>query len=305
MLIESSHQRITYLKIFWENTIPNIQKYEYESDTVTKETLIGNNLSYQVISPIQKLCINYGEASANKKFPNCEKYALNGKRCASCTKDENIFAAQFHNVHTRESQLTSTKILKQMQQPNLLYLAAFYDGSIKVGTSSSSRIETRLLEQGAICASVLVETPDGITIRVLEDLITDELGVSQAISTKKKIDGLLNPVEKKTVLAKLAIMAGKAQQSIESSGIKDFEKINTIWENDYAYEKCWQRIQKYPNSLAIGSHDFRVVSLIGRVAALTHSSGMTLLADLDEILGLALEVGEFSGDELSVQEKLF
>jgi hypothetical protein len=32
---------------------------------------------------------------------------------------------------------------------------------------------------------------------------------------------------------------------------------------------------------------------------------MTLVADLDEILGLAVELGEFGGDQLSVQEKLF
>ncbi len=305
MISNSQNRIVSYLRIFWKDDQPYGQIFDQETDRVTSVDLITHSLTYQVISPIKRICVNYDSKSENRTLDSCEKLVIKGRKCGACNRRDNIYAAQFHNVHTREPEITSAEILKRMERPNILYIAGFFDGSIKVGTSASVRVQTRLLEQGAIYANLVAETPDGISVRILEDLITEKLGIGQAISTRKKIDGLLNPLKLDALREIVNAASIEVERCISSAKSEESTKIDCNWENEHAYEGCWANIKKYPNSLSAGSHDVKVASVIGKVAALDHSSGMTLVADLDEILGLAVELGEFGGDQLSVQEKLF
>ena len=305
MVNDSSNRRITHLKVLWEKNQPHIQIYDHDAEKVTTQSLIGYGLSYQVPTPFEKVCVNYGDLFKAEKQNRCEKLVKSGKKCGNCIREDNIFASQFHNVHTKDRSSISQKILKRMEKENILYIAGFLDGSTKVGTSASSRIQTRLLEQGAIHAVLVVETPDGITVRLLEDLITKELGVGQAISTRRKIDGLLNPLMKDSLQEELNIISKRVKECVLTSGITEITEIDTTWDNEYSSEKCWEKIQKYPINLSTGSHDMEILSVVGRVVALNHSSGMTLLADLDELLGITVEYGQILGDEISVQAKLF
>ena len=302
---DTPYKRITYLKVIWKDNQPHIQIYDHDAVTVTTERLIGHHLSYRVPKQFERVCVNYGELFEAEKQNRCEKLVKSGKKCSNCIREDNIFAAQFHNVHTKDRNSISQTILKRMQRESILYIAGFFDGSTKVGISTSNRIQTRLLEQGAIHAVLTVETPDGISVRLLEDLITEELGISQAISTRKKIDGLLNPLMQGSVQKALNVISTKVKECISGSGIIGIKEIGTTWDNKYSSEKCWEKIQKYPISLSTGSHDMEVISVVGKVIALKHSSGMALLADLDELLGITVEFGEITGDEINVQAKLF
>ena len=305
MVSDSSYKRITHLKVLWENTQPFIQIYDHDSEKITMQSLIGYSLSYQVPTPSERVCVNYGDLLQAEKQNRCEKIVKSGKKCDNCIREDNIFASQFHSVHKKDRSSISQKILKRMQKENILYIAGFFDGSTKVGTSASNRIQTRLLEQGAIHAVLMAETPDGITVRLLEDLITEELGIGQAVSIGKKIDGLLNPLMRDALQKELKIISRKVKDCIATSEITDVTEITSTWDNEYSAETCWDTIQKYPISLASGSHDLKVKSVVGRVAALSHNSGMTLAADLNELLGITVESGKIAGDEISVQAQLF
>ena len=305
MVSDSSYKRITHLKVLWENTQPFIQIYDHDSEKITTQSLIGYSLSYQVPTPSERVCVNYGDLLQAEKQNRCEKSVKSGKKCDNCNREDNIYASQFHSVHKKDRSSISQKILKHMQKENILYIAGFFDGSTKVGTSASTRIQTRLLEQGAIHAVLVVETPDGITVRVLEDLITGELGIGQAVSIGKKIDGLLNPLMRDALQKELKIISGKVKDCISTSGITGTTEIATTWDNEYSTETCWEKIQKYPISLSTGNHDMKVRSVVGRIAALSHNSGMTLAVDLNELLGITVESGKIAGDEISVQAKLF
>ena len=305
MVSDSSYKRITHLKVLWENTQPFIQIYDHDSEKITLQSLIGYSLSYQVPTPSERVCVNYGDLLQAEKQNRCEKIVKSGKKCDNCIREDNIFASQFHSVHKKDRSSISQKILKRMQKENILYIAGFFDGSTKVGTSASNRIQTRLLEQGAIHAVLMAETPDGITVRLLEDLITEELGIGQAVSIGKKIDGLLKPLMRDALQKELKIISRKVKDCIATSGITDITEITSTWDNEYSAETCWDTIQKYPISLASGSHDLKVKSVVGRVAALSHNSGMTLAADLNELLGITVESGKIAGDEISVQAQLF
>lgn len=305
MVSDSSYKRITHLKVLWENTQPFIQIYDHDSEKITMQSLIGYSLSYQVPTPSERVCVNYGDLLQAEKQNRCEKIVKSGKKCDNCIREDNIFASQFHSVHKKDRSSISQKILKRMQKENILYIAGFFDGSTKVGTSASNRIQTRLLEQGAIHAVLMAETPDGITVRLLEDLITEELGIGQAVSIGKKIDGLLKPLMRDALQKELKIISRKVKDCISTSGITDIKEITSTWDNEYSAETCWDTIQKYPISLSSGSHDLKVKSVVGRVAALSHNSGMTLAADLNELLGITVESGKIAGDEISVQAQLF
>lgn len=305
MVSDSSYKRITHLKVLWENTQPFIQIYDHDSEKITLQSLIGYSLSYQVPTPSERVCVNYGDLLQAEKQNRCEKIVKSGKKCDNCIREDNIFASQFHSVHKKDRSSISQKILKRMQKENILYIAGFFDGSTKVGTSASNRIQTRLLEQGAIHAVLMAETPDGITVRLLEDLITEELGIGQAVSIGKKIDGLLKPLMRDALQKELKIISRKVKDCISTSGITDIKEITSTWDNEYSAETCWDTIQKYPISLSSGNHDLKVKSVVGRVAALSHNSGMTLAADLNELLGITVESGKIAGDEISVQAQLF
>jgi hypothetical protein len=305
MVSDSSYKRITHLKVLWENTQPFIQIYDHDSEKITMQSLIGYSLSYQVPTPSERVCVNYGDLLQAEKQNRCEKIVKSGKKCDNCIREDNIFASQFHSVHKKDRSSISQKILKRMQKENILYIAGFFDGSTKVGTSASNRIQTRLLEQGAIHAVLMAETPDGITVRLLEDLITEELGIGQAVSIGKKIDGLLKPLMRDALQKELKIISRKVKDCISTSGITDIKEITSTWDNEYSAETCWDTIQKYPISLSSGNHDLKVKSVVGRVAALSHNSGMTLAADLNELLGITVESGKIAGDEISVQAQLF
>ena len=305
MVSDSSYKRITHLKVLWENTQPFIQIYDHDSEKITTQSLIGYSLSYQVPTPSERVCVNYGDLLQAEKQNRCEKIVKSGKKCDNCIREDNIFASQFHSVHKKDRSSISQKILKRMQKENILYIAGFFDGSTKVGTSASNRIQTRLLEQGAIHAVLMAETPDGITVRLLEDLITEELGIGQAVSIGKKLDGLLNPLMRDALQRELKIISRKVKDCISTSGITDIKEITSTWDNEYSSETCWDTIQKYPISLSSGNHDLKVKSVVGRVAALSHNSGMTLAADLNELLGITVESGKIAGDEISVQAQLF
>lgn len=305
MVSDSSYKRITHLKVLWENTQPFIQIYDHDSEKITTQSLIGYSLSYQVPTPSERVCVNYGDLLQAEKQNRCEKIVKSGKKCDNCIREDNIFASQFHSVHKKDRSSISQKILKRMQKENILYIAGFFDGSTKVGTSASNRIQTRLLEQGAIHAVLMAETPDGITVRLLEDLITEELGIGQAVSIGKKIDGLLKPLMRDALQKELKIISRKVKDCIATSGITDITEITSTWDNEYSAETCWDTIQKYPISLSSGNHDLKVKSVVGRVAALSHNSGMTLAADLNELLGITVESGKIAGDEISVQAQLF
>ena len=305
MVSDSSYKRITHLKVLWENTQPFIQIYDHDSEKITMQSLIGYSLSYQVPTPSERVCVNYGDLLQAEKQNRCEKIVKSGKKCDNCIREDNIFASQFHSVHKKDRSSISQKILKRMQKENILYIAGFFDGLTKVGTSASNRIQTRLLEQGAIHAVLMAETPDGITVRLLEDLITEELGIGQAVSIGKKIDGLLKPLMRDALQKELKIISRKVKDCISTSGITDIKEITSTWDNEYSAETCWDTIQKYPISLSSGNHDLKVKSVVGRVAALSHNSGMTLAADLNELLGITVESGKIAGDEISVQAQLF
>ncbi len=74
----------------------------------------------------------------------------------------------------------------------VLYLAYFSDGSLKVGVSSSHRVRTRWVEQGADYACIIAHVIGGDKARRLEYQIGKSKGVRMAVSGSTKANSILS-----------------------------------------------------------------------------------------------------------------
>lgn len=81
-----------------------------------------------------------------------------------------------------------------LAQRHWLYVAAFADGFVKVGTAADNRKFERLLEQGAGAAEFIGVFPDGVSVRRVEESVSRLAGLSQSRSGARKAQGLLQPV---------------------------------------------------------------------------------------------------------------
>lgn len=105
-----------------------------------------------------------------------------GSTCLGCrAQDESLL---LHSIEPHP------KIVSYIRQPHFLYLAVFLGGVIKVGTAHESRVDERLLEQGAVAAVHLARS-DGTTIRRLERRVSKDLFIPEMVSRRSKYDALL------------------------------------------------------------------------------------------------------------------
>jgi hypothetical protein len=74
----------------------------------------------------------------------------------------------------------------------------------------------------------------------------------------------------------------------------------------------WEGLHAYPARLDSGTHHQEVLQICGRMAVLTRpgttaGSGKTdrFVADLGQLYGIELDLGQYEPDQLAVQDSLF
>lgn len=156
----------------------------------------GLALNYRLDAEPVRRCVGHVPfRSSRGDYYDCDRMPEQGKRtCGRCAIVDATFASNLHHAHTRGMAELDPAIRSHLQQPNRLYLAAFRDGSIKVGTSTVGRSHKRLAEQGAWMARFVAETTDGLSVRSLEDLVTEVWSLPQSVSARRKISGLVDPL---------------------------------------------------------------------------------------------------------------
>ena len=295
------------LGLKWEDGLPfglflNLRNNYYE-----KVNLVNLRLSNRNLDPVRNICLNYRPDNTDQSgYSKCLKFPVKGRKCDPCKAEEQIFAAGLHHAHKRDRGSLNSKVLKHLERPNYLYVAVFQDGSIKVGTSTADRIETRLHEQGAFLASIICETIDGFLVRSLEDIVTDELGIVQAISIKKKMNGLLQPLPRNEIGNTLENACAQVEELLNSLSLAGFTMVMKYWENSSLNSETWQLINHYPSSLRKGAHDLILADFCGRIAAFQRENDPSYYAvDLGELFGVVVEFGLFQADDLNIQGHLF
>lgn len=271
----------------------------------------GLELNYRADPDGPRHCVGHQSPKRNDgAYVECHNRPQPGeKTCVSCAVADAEFAADLHHAHTRSRDEIHDAVLHHLQRTNILYLAAFRDGSIKVGTSTGTRRATRLIEQGAWRAVEVATVSDGFAVRRLEDLVTERLGLPQSVAATRKLRGMVSPRADDELEGSLTDLLADVHELLASPEGLDAgtaEPIEQWWSFPGADGPQWRGLHRYPARLEAGHHHVRIEAMCGRLAVLARPGGCDrFVADLGSLYGRELELGDFEPDELLVQDSLF
>ena len=262
----------------------------------------GLELNYRVDPDGPRHCLGHQSPKRNPPQPG-------EKTCVSCSVADAEFASDLHHAHTRRRDELHAAVVEHLERSNILYLAAFRDGSIKVGTSTGTRRTTRLLEQGAWRAVEAATVADGLAVRRREDLVTERLGLPQSVGAGRKLKGMVSPHTDDALDQALTERLDQVHELLASpEGLDAGAAVATAdrWAFPGHDEPSWQGLHRYPGRLQAGRHHVRIEAMCGRLAVLVRPGGQDLFAaDIGSLYGRELELGDFQPDELLVQDSLF
>lgn len=304
--------RVVLLGISWRRGMPELRVRGGASEQSVLLPLRELELSYRATGP--RVCLGHVPfRDSTRTYADCLRPpAEGGRRCDRCAAAEATFAASLHHAHTREPSMIDVSVRDHLMQTNLLYLAAFRDGSIKVGTTTETRTQQRLAEQGAWRATIVAVASDGIAVRQLEDVVTEVLGIAQSVSIGRKLEGLAvaSPVEAAERDAQLRVVlasaAGKVHQILDAAPDSRLTPQDQGWIHPVHDDPLWSRVHRYPHRLDQGAHRLQLLDACGRAVALQRPGGSDVfVADIGQLFGLQLELGDYGSTEIVVQDALF
>ncbi len=302
---------MTLLSTTWSSGEPRVRVRTADATASTLEPLVGFRLAYRATAA--RLCVGHRPfRKPGVDYVDCLQQPVPGsKRCRSCIAVEAAFAANLHHAHRRDPSTLDAAVAEHLRQPNLLYLAGFADGSIKVGTTTETRAQQRLAEQGAWLAQIVAEAADGVVVRELEDRVTDELGVAQSVSMKRKLGGLVSPESDEVLNNAIGRMGDAVRRLVEYMGDPSLQSTNRPWEHPTRRDVAWQSPRPYPFRLSEGAHNLVVRQVCGRAVALARvgsasdASDDVFVSDIGELFGVVIEPGTHDTPEIAVQDSLF
>ena len=294
------------LGVSWNDGAPFLRLRDDDETISQLLPAAGVELNYQLDASARRVCLGHVPFRSDRgAYHDCSRVPEAGKRrCERCSIVEATFASNLHHAHTRGTAELDPSVHDHLQQPNRLYLAAFRDGSIKVGTTTVPRTQKRLEEQGAWMARQVAETTNGISVRSLEDMVTEVWSLPQSVSGSRKVKGLISP---RTDTELEAVLDEASQRVFELVGRTPDERVTPLfgddglgirWRHPQADHPATQRPLAYPLSLTVGNHDLEVVTAVGR-ALLVRRRGPDGLGDdvfaIDPapLFGIELDIGDY------------
>ncbi|MDA3039015.1 MAG: DUF2797 domain-containing protein [Actinomycetota bacterium] len=269
----------------------------------TFEPLIGRTLEFRVVTPQPTHCLG---RSGSGLYDCANRPTSVNRKCTPCSVADAAHASLLHHSHRRDGEPPQDgAVADHLAQPNVLYVAAFRDGSLKIGTSNAERAITRLAEQGAWMAVLVAEAVNGYLVRIVEDAVTKVVGLPQSVSMVRKLQGFERPLDDALLRVRLNEATRRIHQLIE--GTDGVSAIEQPWRFDHSDR--WERVVRYPADLAVGAHELTILAVCGRVvlARIPGDDGAadSFVADLGRLYGHELEWGRFGTPTLTVQGALF
>lgn len=143
-------------------------------------------------------------------------------------------------------------------------------------------------------------------MRALEDRVTIETGLTQAVSGKRKLDGLAAPKPDERLQTELGRWATRVHEVIAAASDPRLSAMNDPWVSSVAANPIWSGVHPYPLRLNSGAHVLDVLAASGRVAAVSRpESSDRFVCDLRQLYGLVLTMADVEPDPLTVQDSLF
>lgn len=230
--------------------------------------------------------------------------AAKGKQCERCFMlDE---ARLMHDFH-RGGRVTPG-LRDYLMQEHWLYVATFAGGATKVGTASGPRKWNRLAEQGAAVARYVARAADGRVVRILEDLVTAEAGLTQQVRSAAKAEALLRPLPPDELDAINVRSAGQARGLLARTAVEGFAAVDERWERPAQAGQLYSSTTRhgYPHPLDRGQHGFEITALSGHNALVRlEGTDAAFVVNLGQLSGRTVVLGGFASEVPAVQESLF
>ncbi len=243
----------------------------------------------------------------------CRAQALlsSGTQCPDCVAADE--SRPMHDFH--RSGRAGSGLRDYLAQPHWLYIATFAQGTTKVGTAAEPSKWRRLAEQGALSARYVAWCPDGAAVRILEDLVTSELGFTQQVRANSKVRGLLENHESTKQL--------DARNADEAAGVRGMLTglDPELLAGSRVSCETWsppdqglgllagfdaQALQPYPGKLGEGEHGFSVSSVSGQVLGVRLGGQPEIfVANAALLKGRKIVIGEHATAPPPVQSALF
>ncbi|WP_334123927.1 DUF2797 domain-containing protein [Glutamicibacter sp.] len=262
-----------------------------------------------------KFCLGYitmNRDGSRNVLPCPKNKALRtGTQCESCRRlDHSKFMHHFHKTGEAPEGMR-----KYLEQPHFLYIASFAHGATKVGTTSTQSQWTRLAQQGAVIARYIARANDGTAIRVLEDLVTEHVGLSQQVRQKSKIKGLVGwelDYQQLDVTNEQAANQARdflaTQRGLENYGV---QLLDQLWEQPSFARPvidAWntRSLHAWSSTVAGSRHKLRIRGVLGQSVMADSGEGTTLrLLDAAELKTREVELSEERGEFQEEQSALF
>ncbi|MGU3436389.1 DUF2797 domain-containing protein [Actinomycetes bacterium M1A6_2h] len=294
--------------VLWPGREPLLSLYGVESRDTRIIGLTDASLTYRVVGE-GRYCLGRSAPSAvgppvHVPCPD-QAPSVSGHQCENCaSKDQFRFV---HIVHRQD--FVSRDIESVVMQPHWLYVATFAGGASKVGTAAEARKWGRLTEQGALVARYVAHATDGRVVRVLEDAITENTGLRQAVRASAKASALALPVDLDALDEINEKAAVRARAHVSSLPSGRFEIVDERWESPAGREILFGAPRRiaYPLDPGVGAHGFTIGACVGSAALVGVPSDpdAQYVADLSKLRGRRIEFGDYASDMPAVQGALF
>ncbi|WP_454811154.1 DUF2797 domain-containing protein [Paenarthrobacter nitroguajacolicus] len=301
--------------VAWDTSSPSLRMFTPDAEFSDVALVQGSALGLRVIPGLWCLGHTKVHGPGDRTHVPCRSGspAERGKQCGACfARDDSRLMHDFHRGTS-----VPTGLRAYLMQPHWLYVATFGNGATKVGTASAPRKWNRLAEQGAVHASYVAHTEDGRVVRVLEDMVTRELGLVQQVRSASKAAGLVEPRAGVELLTLNRQHAGRVRELLGGLAMTGYSVVEEEWERPELAERLCVpgaegvRRHAYPATFDGGGHGLRIRSLSGAIAlaGLPDASGNevegSFVADLGSLKGRKIEFGPHTTEIPALQDSLF
>lgn len=293
--------------IVWNAAGPRLALATPDGAPVAMDVAEGTLLGFRVLEA-GKFCLGSHRVQgpqARQRVPcPLQAPAERGFQCINCFLNDDL--RFLHDAH--RSGAAPDGLRAYLAQPHWLYVATFASGTSKVGTASDERRLLRLAEQGAVVARYVARAEDGRIVRVLEDVVSQQTELTQAVRAAAKLAGLQAPQSPAELDRVNAGHARTVRNLLSGVELEGFVTVDRTWDLPESGRRVVGSDTRtaYPLELAAGAHGLVLEALLGSIALVrTRKLGPAYLADLNGLKGRRIELGSYQSQLPPVQVSLF
>jgi hypothetical protein len=292
--------------VTWATGAPSLLLADTSAGTLGAVDVMGLRIGVKAAGGGRFCAGRYGFADTYQVEPlPCPQQAPAGPggQCATCQqRDDFRFAHHAHKGGPVPAALSA-----YLGQPHLLYVATFANAASKVGTAAAPRRASRLDEQGPMHATYLLQAADGRAARVLEDTLSRDAGLAQAVRGPAKLAALTD-LDARQAHAAHDAAVGRALAALTTLGLspEPEEWTPPACGTELRAPRQGERLA-YPHDLREGEHGFQVESCSGSHALvrLTPDDDVRYVLDLNALKGRRVLIGSYTSPAMPLQGSLF